>query len=97
MDIYAAESTVVRARKIMVSDSPEPTVIDVAKVFTTEMVNRLISQLHIATNAINDGENSTHINQKVDEFESRIKLSTNTIKLKRNIANYVYEKNKYPY
>ena len=97
MDIYAAESTVVRARKIMVSDSPEPTVIDVAKVFTTEMVNRLISQLHIATNAINDGENSTHINQKVDEFESRIRLSTNTIKLKRNIANYVYEKNKYPY
>jgi len=97
MDIYAAESTVVRARKIMVSDSPEPTVIDVAKVLTTEMVNRLISQLHIATNAINDGENSTHINQKVDEFESRIKLSTNTIKLKRNIANYVYEKNKYPY
>tara|TARA_B110000196_G_scaffold291898_1_gene279131 strand:+ start:16 stop:1797 length:1782 start_codon:yes stop_codon:yes gene_type:complete len=97
MDIYAAESTVVRARKIMVSESPEPTVIDVAKVFTTEMVNRLISQLHIATNAINDGENSTHINQKVDEFESRIKLSTNTIKLKRNIANYVYEKNKYPY
>ena len=97
MDIYAAESTVVRARKIMVSDSPKPTVIDVAKVFTTEMVNRLISQLHIATNAINDGENSTHINQKVDEFESRIKLSTNTIKLKRNIANYVYEKNKYPY
>ena len=97
MDIYCAESTVVRARKIMMSDSPEPTVVDIAKVFTTEMVNRLISQLHTAINAINDGERSLNIDQKVNEFESRLRLSTNVIKLKRNIANYVYEKNKYPY
>lgn len=97
MDIYCAESTVVRARKIMMSDSPEPTVVDIAKVFTTEMVNRLISQLHTAINAINDGESSLNIDQKVNEFESRLRLSTNVIKLKRNIANYVYEKNKYPY
>ena len=97
IDIYCAESTVVRARKIMMSDFPDPTVVDIAKVFTTEMVNRLIPQLYTAKNAINDGENSANIDQKVNEFESRLRLSTNVIKLKRNIANYVYEKNKYPY
>jgi len=97
MDIYAAESTVVRARKIMDSNLPEPTVVDIAKVFTAEMTNRLISQLHTAMNAICEGEHSTHINQKVYEFESRIRLSTNVIRLKKNIANYVYKKNKYPY
>ena len=44
MDIYSAESTVVRAQKIMVSNSPEPTVVDIAKVFTAEMTNRFINQ-----------------------------------------------------
>ena len=97
MDIYAAESTVVRACKIMDSNSPEPTVVDIAKTFTSEMANRLISQLHTAKNAINEGEQSHHIDQKVNEFESRIRLSTNVIRLKRNIANYVYKNNKYPY
>jgi hypothetical protein len=97
MDIYSAESTVVRAQKIMVSNSPEPTVVDIAKVFTAEMTNRFINQLHTAINAIFDGEPSDLINQKVNEFESRMRLSTNVIGLKRNIANHVYEKNKYPY
>ena len=97
MDIYTAESTVVRARKIMASNSPEPTVVDIAKVFTAEMANRFISQLHTAISAICDGKPSVLIDQKINEFESRIRLSTNVIGLKRNIANHVYKKNRYPY
>ena len=97
MDIYSAESTVVRAQKVMTSNSPESTVVDIAKVFTAEMANRFINQLHTAINAIFDETPSAIINQKVNEFESRMRLSTNVIGLKRNIANHVYEKNKYPY
>ena len=97
MDIYTAESTVVRARKIMARNSPEPTVVDIAKVFTAEMANRFISQLHIAISAICNGKPSVLIDQKVNEFVSRMRLSTNVIGLKRNIANHVYEKNRYPY
>ena len=97
MDIYTAESTVVRARKIMASNSPEPTVVDIAKVFTAEMASRFISQLHTAISAICDGKPSVLIDQKINEFESRIRLSTNVIGLKRNIANHVYKKNRYPY
>ena len=97
MDIYTAESTVVRARKIMASNSPEPTVVDIAKVFTAEMANRFISQLHTAISAIYDGKPSVLIDQKINEFESRMRLSTNVIGLKRNIANHVYKKNRYPY
>ncbi|GIS56229.1 MAG: hypothetical protein CM1200mP1_01670 [Candidatus Neomarinimicrobiota bacterium] len=40
-DIFTAESTIVRAKKIMESDSPESTVVDIAKVFTTEMEKRI--------------------------------------------------------
>ena len=97
MDIYTAESTVVRARKIMASNSPEPTVVDIAKVFTAEMASRFISQLHTAISAICDGKPSVLIDQKINEFESRMRLSTNVIGLKRNIANHVYKKNRYPY
>ena len=97
MDIYTAESTVVRARKIMASNSPEPTVVDIAKVFTAEMANRFISQLHTAISAICDGKPSVLIDQKINEFESRMRLSTNVIGLKRSIANHVYKKNRYPY
>ena len=67
MDIYTAESTVVRARKIMASNSPEPTVVDIAKVFTAEMANRFISQLHTAISAICDGKPSVLIDQKINE------------------------------
>jgi len=97
MDIYTAESTVVRARKIMASNSPEPTVVDIAKVFTAEMANRFISQLHTAISAICDGKPSVLIDQKINKFESRMRLSTNVIGLKRSIANHVYKKNRYPY
>jgi len=97
MDIYTAESTVVRARKIMASNSPEPTVVDITKVFTAEMANRFISKLHTAISAICDGKPSVLIDQKINEFESRMRLSTNVIGLKRNIANHVYKKNRYPY
>ena len=97
MDIYTAESTVVRARKIMASNSPEPTVVDIAKVFTAEMASRFISQLHTAISAICDGKPSVLIDQKINKFESRMRLSTNVIGLKRNIANHVYKKNRYPY
>jgi len=97
MDIYTAESTVVRARKIMASNSPEPTVVDIAKVFTAEMASRFISQLHTAISAICDGKPSVLIDQKINKFESRMRLSTNVIGLKRSIANHVYKKNRYPY
>ena len=96
-DIYTAESTVVRARKIMASDSPEPTVADIAKVYATEMGNRIMNQAHTVTNAVYNGNPSPIIDQKLNEFESRMRLKTNVIGLKRIIANHVYKQNEYPY
>lgn len=96
-DIYTAESTVVRARKIMASESPESTVVDIAKVFTTEMGNRIMSQAHTVTNAIYNGNPSPIVDQKLNEFESRMRLKTNVIGLKQNIANHVFKQNEYPY
>jgi len=97
MDIFTAESTIVRARKIMASDSPESTVVDIAKVFTTEMANRIMGNVHTATSAIYGGISSPLMDQKISEFENRMRLKSNVIALKRKIAQHVYDKNGYPY
>jgi len=97
IDIYTAESTVVRARKIMASASPEPNVVNIAKIFTTEMSNRIMSNVHTAITAIHDGPPSPLLDQKISEFENRMRLKTNVISLKRKIAKHVYNNNGYPY
>ena len=35
--------------------------------------------------------------QKISEFENRMRLKNNVIKLKRKIAQYVFDENKYPF
>ncbi len=96
-DIYTAESTVVRARKIMASEPPHSTVVDIAKVYTAEMGSRIMSQAHTAIGAIYNGSPSPLVDQKINALESRMRLKTNVIGLKRNIANHVFEQNEYPY
>ena len=96
-EIFTAESTIVRAKKIMTSESPNPLVVDIAKVFTTEMVDRIMSKVQIANVAIFEEGNSPLLDQKISEFENRMRLKNNVIKLKRKVAQYVFDKNKYPF
>jgi hypothetical protein len=81
----------------MASDSPEPNVVNIAKIFTTEMSNRIMSNVHTAIAAIHDGPPSPLLDQKISEFENRMRLKTNVISLKRKIAKHVYNNNGYPY
>ena len=37
------------------------------------------------------------LDQKISEFEDRMRLRTNVISLKRKIAKHVYDNNGYPY
>ena len=97
IEIFTAESTIVRAKKIMTSESPNPSVVDIAKVFTTEMVDRIMSKVQIANVAIFEEGNSPLLDQKISEFENRMRLKNNVIKLKRKIAQYVLDENKYPF
>ena len=96
-DIYSAEGIVVRSQKIMDSDSPDSSVIDIAKVYTAEMVNRIMSLTHTVIAAIYTNNPSSLLDQKIIEFENRMRLKTNVIGLKRKIAQNVFESNGYPY
>jgi hypothetical protein len=96
-DIYSAESAIIRTKKIMDSDNQIPTTKDISIVFISEMVGRIITKTHSILNTLYDGSVSEDILTKVSKFEKRMRLSVNTVQLKRNIAEYVFEQKKYPY
>ena len=96
-DIYTAESTLIRTQKIMNSDNPIPTTKDISRVFISEMVDRIMTKTHSILNTLHDGSVVENIMTKVSKFEKRMRLSINTVQLKRNIAEYIFDQKKYPY
>ena len=96
-NIYTAESTLIRTKKIMDSDNPVPTTKDISMIFISEMVDRIITKTHSILNALHDGFISKEVVAKVNKFEKRMRFSRNTVQLKRNIAQFVFEQKKYPY
>ena len=96
-DIYTAESTLIRTKKIMDSDNPISSTKYISKVFVSEMTDRVITKTHSILNSLHDGSVSEETLSKLSQFEKRMRLSTNNVQLKRNIAEYIFEQKKYPY
>ena len=97
IDIYVAESTVLRAKKILGDPKGPSSVEAVAKIFVAEMAQRMIQLAETALKGIYNGDLSTLIHENLNAFRSRMYLPTNTIGLKREIAAYAYSKKSYPY
>lgn len=96
-DIYTAESALVRARKIMESNSPVQSTKDISRVFISEMVDRIVTNAQSILNAVYDGSIPKDTVFKMRKFDERMRLSCNAVQLKRNIAEFVFEQEKYPY
>ena len=97
IDIYVAESTVLRAKKILGDPTKHSSVEAVAKIFVAEMAQRIMQLADTALKGIYNGDLSTLIHENLNMFRSRMYLPTNTIGLKREIAAYAYSKKSYPY
>ena len=69
----------------------------ISKVFVSEMIDRIITKTHSILNSLHDGSVSEETLSKLSKFEKRMRLSTNNVQLKRNIAEYIFEQKKYPY
>ena len=96
-DIYTAESTIIRVKKIMDSDKPIASTVDIAKTFTSEMVDRILANTHSILHAIYQGPAPADVNKKIKQFEERMRLANNVVQSKRNIADYVFDQKEYPY
>ena len=97
IDIYVAESTVLRAKKMLGNPKIPPSVEGVAKIFVAEMVQRMVQLAETALKGIYNGDLSPLMHENLNAFRSRMYLPTNTIGLKREIAAYAYSKKSYPY
>ena len=97
MNIYVAESTVLRAKKMLENPTRFPSVEDVAKIFVAEMAQRMVQLAETALKGIYNGNLSPLMHENLNAFRSRMYLPTNTIGLKREIAAYAYSKKGYPY
>ena len=96
-DIYTAESTLIRTKKIMDSDNPISSTKYISKVFVSEMSDRVITKTHSILNSLHDGSVTEETLSKLSKFEKRMRLYTNNVQLKRNIAEYIFDQKKYPY
>ena len=97
IDIYVAESTVLRAKKMLGNPKISKSVEGVAKIFVAEMAQRMVQLAETALKGIYNGELSPLMHESLNAFRSRMYLPTNTIGLKREIAAYAYSKKSYPY
>ena len=97
IDIYVAESTVLRAKKMLGNPKISKSVEGVAKIFVAEMAQRMVQLAETALKGIYNGELSPLMHESLNAFRSRMYLPTNTIGLKREIATYAYSKKSYPY
>jgi len=97
IDIYVAESTVLRAKKMLGNPTSHSSVEGVAKIFVAEMAQRMVQLAETALKGIYNGDLSLLMHESLNAFRSRMYLPTNTIGLKREIAAYAYSKKSYPY
>jgi alkylation response protein AidB-like acyl-CoA dehydrogenase len=97
MDLYTAESTVVRAQKILENDNHDKTVCSIAKIYTAEMVLRLLNISLTALNGIFSGHTTYEVIDQLRQFQARMMTQTDIINLKRNVARYIYYHNEYPF
>lgn len=97
MDLFTAESTVIRAQKIMSDGNHDRTVCSIAKIFTAEMVLRLLNMSLTALNGIYGGHTKPMVIDQLRHFQARMMMPTDIINLKREVANRIYQSNTYPF
>ena len=56
-----------------------------------------MSNAHLILNALHAGSLNEDVRNKLKIFEERMRLTNDVVQLKRNIAEYVFEKKEYPY
>lgn len=96
-DLYTAESVVKRVQDGAESESVDPSTVKIAKVYTAEMVIRLLNKALAGLNGIYKGHMSEDMIGHLRKFQARMLLNTDIIGLKREIAEHSYLKKNYPY
>jgi len=97
IELYTAESTVGRAALLDPQAAEQPTAVKIARVQAAEASIRLLNLALTGLNGIFRGDLPVAIVERLRRFQVRMIPRTDIIRLKRDIAEYVYGKNGYPF
>jgi hypothetical protein len=81
----------------MENENHDRTVCSIAKIFTAEMVLRLLNMSLTALNGIYGGHTTPEVIDRLRHFQGRMLLPTDIINLKREVAKRIYQSNQYPF
>ena len=97
MDLYLADSTVARIGQLEEGNGQEPILEAIAKTFTAEMALRLLNSALTGLNDIYHGHLPETVMDKMRKFQIRLLPSTDVAVMKRQIADYIYQRKTYPF
>jgi len=97
MDLYLADSTVARITQLGKGNGQEPILEAIAKTFTAEMALGLLNSALTGLNDIYHGRLPEAVINKLRNFQVRLLPSTDVAAMKRQIADYIYQHNTYPF
>jgi len=97
IDLYLAESTLIRVRQALQSNGQHTVLPALAQVFAAEASLRLMNRSLTGLNAIYHGQLPNNVIDKLRKCQVRMLPNTDIPALKRQIAEYVYLKKTYPF
>ena len=97
IDLYTAESTLCRVQQLGETNTWHDVPGDIAKVHAAEVSLRLLGLALTGLNGIYRGNPPPEVNEQLHRFQKRMLLNTDIIQLKRDIADYIYAEDRYPF
>ena len=97
IDLYTAESTLCRVQQLGETNTWHDVPGDIAKVHAAEVSLRLLGLALTGLNGIYRGNPPPEVNEHLHRFQKRMLLNTDIIQLKRDIADYIYAEDRYPF
>ncbi|MBC8174455.1 MAG: acyl-CoA dehydrogenase family protein [Candidatus Marinimicrobia bacterium] len=97
IDLYTADSNISRVLQIIESTGYNPVLVDIAKIHSAEVSIRMMNLALTGLNGIYRGHLPHKVIDMLREFQKRMLPKVDIIGLKREIADFVYKKQQYPF
>lgn len=96
-DIFVMDTTLTRISQPIRKNDNRQIVTAIGKVLVAEKILTMTSSAHKALCGILEGSDLQNALNDLRKFKNRMLLNTNLMKLKKEIADFVYEQKKYPF
>ncbi|MEE2876885.1 MAG: acyl-CoA dehydrogenase family protein [Candidatus Neomarinimicrobiota bacterium] len=97
INIYAIDSTIARVNQQLASNGQSTVLVQLAQALTAESSLKILNRSLLSLNDIYRGQVPTDVLKMYLDFQHRMLPRADVSQLKREIAEYVYSRKKYPF